>query len=100
MLLSGSRSTTCVRRAVLDSEAAFMRCDPRELALIEPAHAALIQRRLADCWTTAFPQLRFGSANYWSQQTQQCRAGRGDAGGAADAVAARWLAADNPTACT
>src|SRR5207344_1711020 len=78
MLLSGSAQD--MRRQlghVLDGYAAFMRFDARELALIEPLRTLRMLHHsawLADRWDdpafpAAFPW--FGSANYWSQQTQQ-----------------------------
>jgi Ser/Thr protein kinase RdoA (MazF antagonist) len=80
MLLSGSQQamrTQLLR--VLDGYAAFMAFDMRELALIEPLrtlrmlhHSAWLADRWADpAFPAAFPW--FGSANYWSQQTQQLR---------------------------
>ncbi|HEY6513178.1 MAG TPA: serine/threonine protein kinase [Burkholderiaceae bacterium] len=80
MLLSGSLPD--MRRQlghVLDGYAAFMRFDARELMLIEPLrtlrmlhHSAWLADRWADpAFPPAFPW--FGSAGYWSQQTQQLR---------------------------
>jgi len=80
MLLSGSlHDMRRQLRHVLDGYAAFMRFDARELALIEPLrtlrmlhHSAWLADRWADpAFPAAFPW--FGSANYWSQQTQQLR---------------------------
>jgi Ser/Thr protein kinase RdoA (MazF antagonist) len=78
MLLSGSPHDMRAQLGhVLDGYAAFMRFDPRELALIEPLRTLRMLHHsawLADRWDdpafpAAFPW--FGSANYWSQQTQQ-----------------------------
>jgi Ser/Thr protein kinase RdoA (MazF antagonist) len=78
MLLSGSpQDMRAQLRHVLDGYAAFMRFDTRELALIEPLRTLRMLHHsawLADRWDdpafpAAFPW--FGSANYWSQQTQQ-----------------------------
>ena len=80
MLLSGSlRDMRGQLRHVLDGYAAFMRFDARELVLVEPLrtlrmlhHSAWLAERWADpAFPAAFPW--FGSANYWSQQTQQLR---------------------------
>jgi Ser/Thr protein kinase RdoA (MazF antagonist) len=80
MLLSGSLHDMREQlRHVLDGYAAFMRFDARELVLIEPLrtlrmlhHSAWLADRWADpAFPAAFPW--FGSANYWSQQTQQLR---------------------------
>ncbi len=80
MLLSGSpQDMRAQLRHVLDGYAAFMRFDARELALIEPLrtlrmihHSAWLADRWDDpAFPAAFPW--FGSANYWSQQTQQLR---------------------------
>lgn len=78
MLLSGSAQDMRTQlRHVLDGYADFMRFDARELALIEPLrtlrmlhHSAWLAERWDDpAFPAAFPW--FGSANYWSQQTQQ-----------------------------
>ncbi|HEY6353931.1 MAG TPA: serine/threonine protein kinase, partial [Burkholderiaceae bacterium] len=78
MLLSGSPPDMRAQlRHVLDGYAAFMRFDTRELALIEPLRTLRMLHHsawLADRWDdpafpAAFPW--FGSANYWSQLTQQ-----------------------------
>jgi len=78
MLLSGSPHDMHAQlRHVLEGYAAFMRFDTRELALIEPLRTLRMLHHsawLADRWDdpafpAAFPW--FGSANYWSQQTQQ-----------------------------
>jgi Ser/Thr protein kinase RdoA (MazF antagonist) len=80
MLLSGSLHDMRTQlRHVLDGYGAFMRFDTRELALIEPLRTLRMLHHcawLADRWVdpafpAAFPW--FGSANYWSQQTQQLR---------------------------
>ena len=80
MLLSGSlHDMRGQLRHVLDGYRAFMRFDARELALIEPLrtlrmlhHSAWLADRWADpAFPAAFPW--FGSASYWSQQTQQLR---------------------------
>jgi Ser/Thr protein kinase RdoA (MazF antagonist) len=80
MLLSGSLHDMRKQlRHVLDGYAAFTRFDTRELVLIEPLrtlrmlhHSAWLADRWADpAFPAAFPW--FGTANYWSQQTQQLR---------------------------
>jgi Ser/Thr protein kinase RdoA (MazF antagonist) len=78
MLLSGAHDAMRSQLGhVLDGYAAFMRFDARELALIEPLrtlrmlhHSAWLAERWSDpAFPAAFPW--FGSAAYWSQQTQQ-----------------------------
>ena len=80
MLLSGSRASMRTQLAhVLQGYQAFMRFDPRELALIEPLrtlrmlhHSAWLAERWSDpAFPAAFPW--FGSAAYWSQQTAALR---------------------------
>jgi Ser/Thr protein kinase RdoA (MazF antagonist) len=80
MLLSGSRASMRTQLVhVLEGYRAFMRFDARELALIEPLrtlrmlhHSAWLAERWSDpAFPAAFPW--FGSAAYWSQQTQQLR---------------------------
>jgi Ser/Thr protein kinase RdoA (MazF antagonist) len=80
MLLSGSRHEMRTQLLhVLDGYATFMRFDERELALIEPLrtlrmlhHSAWLAERWSDpAFPAAFPW--FGSAAYWSQQTQALR---------------------------
>ena len=80
MLLSGSREEMRTQLShVLDGYVAFMRFDARELALIEPLrtlrmlhHSAWLAERWSDpAFPPAFPW--FGSAAYWSQQTQALR---------------------------
>lgn len=80
MLLSGSHQAMRAQLAfVLEGYAAFMPFDARELALIEPLrtlrmlhHSAWLAERWTDpAFPAAFPW--FGSAAYWSQQTQQLR---------------------------
>jgi Ser/Thr protein kinase RdoA (MazF antagonist) len=80
MLLSGSQEAMRAQLAhVLEGYAAFMCFDVRELALIEPLrtlrmlhHSAWLAERWDDpAFPAAFPW--FGSAAYWSQQTQALR---------------------------
>jgi len=80
MLLSGSPHDMRHQLLhVLDGYGAFMQFDARELALIEPLrtlrmlhHSAWLAERWTDpAFPAAFPW--FGSAAYWSQQTQQLR---------------------------
>ncbi|HET7524917.1 MAG TPA: serine/threonine protein kinase, partial [Burkholderiaceae bacterium] len=80
MLLSGpAHEMRAQLQHVLDGYSAFMPFDPRELALIEPLrtlrmlhHSAWLAERWADpAFPAAFPW--FGSAAYWSQQTQSLR---------------------------
>lgn len=80
MLLSGPQQAMQQQLAhVLDGYRAFMRFDARELALVEPLrtlrmlhHSAWLAERWADpAFPAAFPW--FGSAAYWSQQTQALR---------------------------
>ena len=80
MLLSGApHEMRSQLLHVLDGYAAFMRFDARELALIEPLrtlrmlhHSAWLAERWSDpAFPAAFPW--FGSAAYWSQQTQALR---------------------------
>jgi Ser/Thr protein kinase RdoA (MazF antagonist) len=80
MLLSGAPEAMRTQLAhVLEGYRAFMRFDVRELALIEPLrtlrmlhHSAWLAERWSDpAFPAAFPW--FGSAAYWSQQTQQLR---------------------------
>ena len=80
MLLSGSAEAMRAQLShVLDGYAAFMRFDPRELALIEPLrtlrmlhHSAWLAERWSDpAFPAAFPW--FGSAAYWQQQTAAMR---------------------------
>jgi Ser/Thr protein kinase RdoA (MazF antagonist) len=80
MLLSGAQDSMRTQLVhVLDGYRAFMRFDARELALIEPLrtlrmlhHSAWLAERWSDpAFPAAFPW--FGSAAYWSQQTQQLR---------------------------
>jgi Ser/Thr protein kinase RdoA (MazF antagonist) len=66
-------------RDVLEGYRAFMRFDARELALVEPLrtlrmlhHSAWLAERWSDpAFPAAFPW--FGSAAYWSQQTEALR---------------------------
>jgi Ser/Thr protein kinase RdoA (MazF antagonist) len=80
MLLSGEREAMRAQLAcVLDGYTRFMPFDRRETALIEPLrtlrmihHSAWLAERWSDpAFPIAFPW--FGSANYWSQQTEQIR---------------------------
>jgi Ser/Thr protein kinase RdoA (MazF antagonist) len=80
MLLSGSQASMRTQLVhVLEGYRAFMRFDARELTLIEPLrtlrmlhHSAWLAERWSDpAFPAAFPW--FGSAAYWSQQTQQLR---------------------------
>jgi Ser/Thr protein kinase RdoA (MazF antagonist) len=80
MLLSGSPAAMRTQLVhVLEGYRAFMRFDARELALIEPLrtlrmlhHSAWLAERWSDpAFPAAFPW--FGSAAYWSQQTEQLR---------------------------
>ncbi|MCW5660781.1 MAG: serine/threonine protein kinase [Burkholderiaceae bacterium] len=80
MLLSGSQESMRAQLAhVLEGYRAFMRFDTRELALIEPLrtlrmlhHSAWLAERWSDpAFPAAFPW--FGSAAYWSQQTEALR---------------------------
>jgi Ser/Thr protein kinase RdoA (MazF antagonist) len=80
MLLSGSQASMRAQLApVLEGYRAFMRFDARELALIEPLrtlrmlhHSAWLAERWSDpAFPAAFPW--FGSAAYWSQQTEALR---------------------------
>jgi Ser/Thr protein kinase RdoA (MazF antagonist) len=80
MLLSGSQASMRTQLAhVLEGYRAFMRFDARELALIEPLrtlrmlhHSAWLAERWSDpAFPAAFPW--FGSAAYWSQQTEALR---------------------------
>jgi len=80
MLLSGSQAAMRTQLVhVLDGYRAFMRFDTRELALIEPLrtlrmlhHSAWLAERWSDpAFPAAFPW--FGSAAYWSQQTEALR---------------------------
>jgi len=80
MLLSGPlREMQGQLRHVLDGYAAFMPFDARQLTLIEPLrtlrmlhHSAWLADRWADpAFPPAFPW--FGSASYWSQQTEALR---------------------------
>ncbi|MCG3189651.1 MAG: Serine/threonine protein kinase RdoA [Burkholderiaceae bacterium] len=80
MLLSGSREEMRSQLShVLEGYGAFRDFDARELALIEPLrtlrmlhHSAWLAERWSDpAFPAAFPW--FGSAAYWSQQTQGLR---------------------------
>jgi len=80
MLLSGERDAMRGQLAcVLDGYAQFMPFDRRQIALIEPLRTLRMIHHnawLAERWTDpafpfAFPW--FGSAAYWSQQTEQLR---------------------------
>jgi len=80
MLLSGSAEAMRAQLShVLDGYAAFMRFDPRELALIEPLrtlrmlhHSAWLAERWSDpAFPAAFPW--FGNAAYWQQQIDAVR---------------------------
>ena len=80
MLLSGSREEMRTQLLhVLEGYCAFMPFDRRELALVEPLrtlrmlhHSAWLAERWSDpAFPLAFPW--FGSAAYWSQQTQGLR---------------------------
>jgi Ser/Thr protein kinase RdoA (MazF antagonist) len=80
MLLSGSQASMRTQLVhVLEGYRAFMRFDARELALIEPLrtlrmlhHSAWLAERWGDpAFPAAFPW--FGSAAYWSQQTEALR---------------------------
>jgi Ser/Thr protein kinase RdoA (MazF antagonist) len=80
MLLSGQREAMRAQLAcVLDGYARFMPFDRRETALIEPLrtlrmihHSAWLAERWSDpAFPIGFPW--FGSAGYWSQQTEQIR---------------------------
>jgi Ser/Thr protein kinase RdoA (MazF antagonist) len=80
MLLSGSQASMRGQIVhVLDGYRAFMRFDAREMALIEPLrtlrmlhHSAWLAERWSDpAFPAAFPW--FGSAAYWSQQTEALR---------------------------
>ena len=80
MLLSGTQAAMRAQLVhVLEGYDAFMRFDVRELALIEPLrtlrmlhHSAWLAERWSDpAFPAAFPW--FGSAAYWSQQTQALR---------------------------
>jgi Ser/Thr protein kinase RdoA (MazF antagonist) len=80
MLLSGPHQAMQTQLAhVLDGYRAFMPFNGRELALIEPLrtlrmlhHSAWLAERWSDpAFPAAFPW--FGSAAYWSQQTQELR---------------------------
>jgi len=80
MLLSGSHEEMRTQLShVLEGYGAFMDFDARQLALIEPLrtlrmlhHSAWLAERWSDpAFPAAFPW--FGSAAYWSQQTQALR---------------------------
>lgn len=80
MLLSGTRPAMQAQLAdLLEGYAAFRPFDARELALIEPLrtlrmlhHSAWLADRWSDpAFPAAFPW--FGTAAYWSQQTQALR---------------------------
>jgi Ser/Thr protein kinase RdoA (MazF antagonist) len=80
MLLAGSREAMRSQLGhVLAGYAQFMRFDARQLRLVEPLrtlrmihHSAWLAERWADpAFPIAFPW--FGSAAYWSQQTEQLR---------------------------
>ncbi|KAB2875389.1 MAG: serine/threonine protein kinase [Ideonella sp.] len=80
MLLSGARDEMRAQLShVLQGYGAFMDFDARELTLIEPLrtlrmlhHSAWLAERWSDpAFPAAFPW--FGSAAYWSQQTQALR---------------------------
>jgi Ser/Thr protein kinase RdoA (MazF antagonist) len=80
MLLSGERETMRAQLAcVLDGYAQFMPFDRHQVALIEPLRTLRMVHHnawLAERWTDpAFPIgfPWFGSATYWSQQTEQLR---------------------------
>jgi Ser/Thr protein kinase RdoA (MazF antagonist) len=80
MLLSGSQASMRTQVVhVLEGYRSFMRFDARELLLIEPLrtlrmlhHSAWLAERWSDpAFPAAFPW--FGSAAYWSQQTEALR---------------------------